>query len=160
MAEGRWRAETAAQTQAFAAELARIGAPLAAEAGIFVGLRGDLGAGKTTFVQGLVGALPGGRDLYVTSPTYALVQPYPTAPPVTHMDLYRLGSLDELELIGYRDHYFGPGFTLVEWVDRVPEAVPREWMDIELAVTADDAREIRVRAQGERLERMLREVRT
>lgn len=159
MLEAQWQTASAEQTQAFAARLARLGAPVAAEEGLFVGLRGDLGAGKTTFVQGLVAALPGGADLYVTSPTYALVQPYPTTPPVTHMDLYRLASLDELELIGYRDHYFGPGFTVVEWVDRVPEAVPRAWMDIELAATADDAREIRVCARGERLERLLQDVR-
>ena len=159
MHEVRWQAESAARTQAFAAELARQGASLAAESGLFVGLRGGLGAGKTTFVQGLVAALPGGADLYVTSPTYALVQPYPTTPPVTHLDLYRLASLDELEMIGYRDVYFGPGFTVVEWVDRVPEAVPREWMDIELVALDADAREIRVSARGSRLERLLREVR-
>jgi tRNA threonylcarbamoyladenosine biosynthesis protein TsaE len=122
-----------------------------AEVNVLVGLDGELGAGKTAFVQGFVAALDPDVEHDVTSPTFAIVQVYETDPPVTHMDLYRLGALEDLEAIGYRDLYFAPGVTLVEWISRVPEAIPVEWIEIRLAVRMSDVREIRVRAHGARL---------
>lgn len=147
------KAASARETRRFAARLAKA---LAGEAkrrpeGILIGLSGELGAGKTTFVQGFVEALPGGRGLYVTSPTFAIAQQYGTDPPVRHLDLYRISSLAELESIGFREQYFAPGFALVEWVERVPEAIPPEWIEIRLAVDQADVREIHVRAHGEAL---------
>ena len=144
------RAGSAAETKQLAARIAIQLADLAAARpeGVLIGLTGDLGAGKTTFVQGFVEALPGGRGLYVTSPTFAIVQQYGTDPPVRHLDLYRISTLEELEAIGYRDLYFGPGFTLVEWIERVPEALPAEWVEIRLAVDPSDVREIAVHTHG------------
>ncbi len=150
---------SAEETQGVAGRLAEALGPSAAEApGVFVAMLGGLGAGKTTFVQGFVKALPGGADLYVTSPTYALAQTYDTVPPVTHMDLYRLGSLDELEMIGYQDLYFGGGITLVEWANRVPEALPAERVDVELTVSSENVRTLRLTITGSRLERLLRNI--
>lgn len=145
--------DTPDATKAFAAWLGRA---LASGDGGFVAMYGDLGAGKTTFVQGLVAALPGGEDLYVTSPTYALAQTYETTPPVTHMDLYRLGSLDDLEAIGYRDLYFGGGITIVEWAERVPEALPERRVDVHLTTSADEGRELSLVVHGADLEQLLR----
>lgn len=146
---------TLEQTESVAGRLARAARALlagpGAPPGLFIGLSGDLGAGKTAFVQGFVAALDPETDHGVTSPTFAIVQTYETSPPVTHMDLYRLSTLDDLEAIGYRDHYFGSGVTLVEWVARVPEAIPEEWIEIHLAVKPSDVREMRVRSHGERL---------
>jgi tRNA threonylcarbamoyladenosine biosynthesis protein TsaE len=91
--------------------------------GDFVGLVGQLGAGKTTLVQGLVESLA--PDERVTSPTYTLLHEYETAPPVIHIDLYRLETYDELESIGYWDFVeSGAAISCVEWVDQVPEAWP------------------------------------
>nr|XP_061807094.1 tRNA threonylcarbamoyladenosine biosynthesis protein TsaE-like [Nerophis lumbriciformis] len=144
----RVRTPTAESTQAFAAKLAvhlrDYGPP-----SLVIGLGGDLGAGKTTFTQGFVAGLAPDDDIYVTSPTFAIAQIYETIPPVRHLDLYRLADLDELEAIGYRDLYFAPGFALVEWFDRVTEALPRDWMEIDLAVGPSDVREIALRAHGE-----------
>lgn len=144
------RSGSGAETQQWAAALAiRLAELAAARAeGVLIGLTGDLGAGKTTFVQGFVEGLPGGRGLYVTSPTFAIVQQYGTVPPVRHLDLYRISTLAELEAIGYRDLYFSPGFTLVEWIERVPAALPAEWMEIRLAVDPSDVREIDVHLHG------------
>ncbi len=122
-----------------------------------IGLSGDLGAGKTTFVQAFVKALAPDEEHFVTSPTFAIVQSYETEPPVTHMDLYRLSTLADLEAIGYRDHYFASGVTLVEWSDRVPEALPLEWIDVHFTVLPSDMRAIRVRGHGDRLERLVNE---
>jgi tRNA threonylcarbamoyladenosine biosynthesis protein TsaE len=147
------KAGSAAETKRLAARLAIGLAPAAAARpeGILIGLTGDLGAGKTTFVQGFVEALPGGRGLYVTSPTFAIAQEYGTDPPVRHLDLYRISSLAELEAIGYRELCFRPGFALVEWVERVPDAFPAEWVEIRLAVDPSDVREILVRPHGDAL---------
>jgi tRNA threonylcarbamoyladenosine biosynthesis protein TsaE len=131
--------------------LARALALDGAGSGILIGLVGALGAGKTAFVQGFVAALPGGEGLYVTSPTFAIAQRYPTDPPVTHVDLFRIASLAELESIGYREFYFGDEVTIVEWIDRVPEAIPDAWLEIRLAVSHKDAREISLRPHGDRL---------
>lgn len=117
---------------------------------LLLGLSGELGAGKTAFAQGFVAGFAPDRELDVTSPTFAIVQTYATEPPVTHIDLYRIGSLEELEEIGYRDHYYAPGVTLVEWISRVPEAIPTEWIEISLAVLASGVREIRVEPHGDR----------
>ncbi len=111
----------------------RLGTALAEslDAGAFVGLIGNLGAGKTTLVQSLVRTLSAGAE--ATSPTYTLLNEYETDPPVVHVDLYRLDTYDELESIGYWD-YAESGFaiTCVEWLDRIPEAWPRQGLIVEL----------------------------
>lgn len=145
--------ETKSFAKKLALELRALGGPP-----IFVGLSGDLGAGKTAFVQGFVEALQTDTEIAVTSPTFSIVQAYATVPPVTHMDLYRLGSLEDLEAIGYRDHYFSPGVTLVEWCARVPEALPDERIEISLAVKDEDVREIRASALGARFSQLVERV--
>lgn len=102
--------------------------------GGFLALVGNLGAGKTTLVQGLVGAL--GEE--ASSPTYTLLNEYDTAPPVYHFDLYRLESLEDLETVGYWDYAEEPGaVVIVEWLDRIPDAAPRELIRVELTVEGE-----------------------
>ena len=85
--------------------------------GIHVHLRGDLGAGKTTLVRGLLRAL--GVTGAVKSPTYTLVEPYKVGDTtVYHVDLYRIGSEDELRFLGWND--FDEGLRIIEWPDRAP----------------------------------------
>lgn len=91
--------------------------------GVFVGLVGGLGAGKTTFMQGVVSGID--AEAEATSPTYALVNVYDLDVPVVHMDLYRLENLDDLESIGYWDYVESDGQVLcVEWIDRISQAWP------------------------------------
>ena len=125
---------------------------------VLVGLSGQLGAGKTAFARGFMAGLDPERAAAVSSPTYAIVQIYEGEPAVRHMDLYRIGSLRELEAIGGRELYLQPGIALVEWVENVPEALPETWLEIRLAVEPSDVREIAVRPHGERLSRLLRGV--
>lgn len=115
---------------------------------VVIGLRGPLGAGKTTFVQGFVRALAPDRDMYVTSPTFAIAQIYDTTPEVRHLDLYRLDHPDELEAIGHRELYYEPGIALVEWIDRVPELTPKDWLEVEIMVGEDEARTFEVTGHG------------
>lgn len=101
--------------------------------GALLGLVGDLGAGKTTFSQGLVAHLHGGE---ASSPTYTLVNEYEGRPRIYHFDLYRLESVDELEGIGFWDYVEdAEAVVLVEWIDRIPQAWSPPGLLIELRHT-------------------------
>lgn len=93
-----------------------------ARAGDFVGLVGNLGAGKTTFARGFVSEMDLQQE--ATSPSYTLVNVYDTVPTVFHFDLWRLEDVDSLESIGYWDYLEQNGIALVEWLDRIPLAWP------------------------------------
>jgi len=111
-------------TAADAEETRALGARLAAallgadEPGaLVIGLTGDLGAGKTTMVGGLLAAL--GHDGAVRSPTYTLIEPYLlSGRDVNHCDLYRLRHPSELDDLGIRDLATPRGLLLVEWPER------------------------------------------
>lgn len=125
---------------------------------VVIGLRGELGAGKTAFTRGFMAGLDPAREDDVASPTYAIVQLYDGDPPVRHLDLYRLESARDLEAIGFRDLFFSRGIALVEWIDRVPEAAPAEGLDVHLApdpAAGDDARRVMVTARGDHLSAIL-----
>lgn len=107
-------------------------------AGDAVVLRGDLGAGKTTFARAIIRALLGDDSAEVPSPTFPIAQGY--AGPrlaVTHFDFYRLGGRAETGELGFEEA-LGTGAVLVEWAERVPELVPQDWLEIEL-LTAENA---------------------
>lgn len=110
----------------------------------FIALRGDLGAGKTTWVRGFLRAQ--GHAGAVRSPTFTLVEPYRTAAgAVNHFDLYRVEDPYELELIGIRD-YFDDGSTcLVEWPERGAGMLPGSDLTITITLAAG-GRDIDLRA--------------
>ncbi len=95
-------------------------------------LRGDLGAGKTTFSRGFLHGR--GHDGSVKSPTYTLVEPYETVPggPVFHLDLYRLGDTQELAYLGLGDYLSVQGILLIEWPERAEAQLPPATLDITL----------------------------
>ena len=90
------------------------------KAGDTVLLTGDLGAGKTTFVRGILKGL--GYCGVVVSPTFSLVESYPLeAFTIHHFDLYRLEDNQELELIGFRDYFTKENIIIIEWPQRIME---------------------------------------
>lgn len=93
------------------------------EAGMIVLLNGDLGAGKTCFAQGVAGGLEVTDDVPVTSPTYTLLNIHHGRMPMYHFDLYRLSQVDDLTDLGYDEFAEGNGLTLVEWADRMTDAL-------------------------------------
>jgi tRNA threonylcarbamoyladenosine biosynthesis protein TsaE len=132
------------QTHRLGVQLGRLLGP-----GDFVGLVGELGAGKTHFVRGVAegAGVPAG---VVASPTYSIVTTYPGRVPLHHADLYRLRDHDELYGTGFFDLQDGEGAMLVEWLDQVPSAAPREHLRITLRALDATSRELEVEPVGER----------
>jgi tRNA threonylcarbamoyladenosine biosynthesis protein TsaE len=93
-------------------------------------LIGPLGAGKTRFTQALFKAL--GAVDYVRSPSFTLVNEYDGSLPLAHMDLYRLTDPDDLEDLGYEDHFYGSGVVAVEWADRASGYLPENTVYVEI----------------------------
>lgn len=120
--------EGAEQTRALGYALAQV-----IGAGDFLGLIGDLGAGKTTLTQGLLSSLS--PEAQATSPTYTLINLYPTTRgfELAHMDLYRLERFDDLEGIGYWEYVDSTAYlTCVEWLNTIPEAWPGQGIIVSL----------------------------
>ncbi len=118
------------------ADTAAIGSRLAASAqpGAVWALAGDLGAGKTHFVQGAAAGLGSGAK--VTSPTFGLVHEYADGRlSLFHFDFYRLKTADEALALGLDEYLDGDGLTVIEWADRFPELLPpgTVWFHFELA---------------------------
>lgn len=124
-------------------------------AGDVIVLNGDLGAGKTHFVQGVAHRL-GIRDV-VTSPTFNILRCYQGVEgvPLYHFDLYRLDSSDELEDIGYYETIDGDGASFIEWGEKFPEKLPYSYLQITLTVNDEGIRTVKAHAYGDRARQLL-----
>jgi tRNA threonylcarbamoyladenosine biosynthesis protein TsaE len=128
------RTDSPDQTRAVAAALGDL-----LVAGDLVLLVGDLGAGKTAFVQGLARGL--GVEEPVTSPTFTIVQEYAGRLPLTHVDVYRLDRVQDLYDLGLEERS-DRGVTVVEWGDLVEQAVPAEHLVVRIEPGAADTERV------------------
>lgn len=115
--------------------------------GIVIYLQGDLGAGKTTLVRGMLNALGyGGR---VKSPTYTLVEPYHVAGlEFRHFDLYRLRDEEEWEAAGFRDEFDGHNIFFIEWPENAQGLIPQADMEIVFEIM-ENGRKVEISANTE-----------
>jgi tRNA threonylcarbamoyladenosine biosynthesis protein TsaE len=122
-------ARDVAETRALGSGLASVAKP-----GTVVALVGDLGAGKTSFAQGVGTGL--GVDTSVVSPTFVLMTEHAGRMPMLHADTYRL-SADELPGTGIAEAIDGwPGVALIEWADRFPDLLPADHVQVHIEFEA------------------------
>jgi tRNA threonylcarbamoyladenosine biosynthesis protein TsaE len=154
-------------TFALGRALARAALPLPG-GGLVVALHGDLGAGKTVFVQGVAAGLGVPPSAEVVSPTFTIARSYraPGDPGRTlhHMDAYRLLGAGDLEAVGFEDLCGDGALLCVEWAERVEEGLPP--VRLEVTITPEGAaadplrpprrRRVRMRARGQSPARVLR----
>jgi tRNA threonylcarbamoyladenosine biosynthesis protein TsaE len=130
------------QTESIAAELARTLAPNST-----IALHGNLGAGKTQFVRGLLVGL-GGNPRSVSSPTYVLLNVYDSGRlPLYHLDAYRVAGSVDFESIGFGELLEQGGVTVVEWADRVSELLPADTIHVRIEPIGEKRRRITIDEQ-------------
>lgn len=98
--------------------------------GDVIALIGDLGAGKTSFTQGIARGL--GVKGYIRSPSFKLINEYKGTLPVFHFDLYRLKNISEVEDLGYKDYFYNGGITIIEWAEKIKPILPEEYWQVNL----------------------------
>jgi tRNA threonylcarbamoyladenosine biosynthesis protein TsaE len=126
-----------ARTESIAAELAAT-----LSGGECIALHGDLGAGKTQFVRGLVRGL-GGNPRSVSSPTFVLLNIYETGRvAVYHLDAYRVHGAEDFESIGFSELLEQGGVVVVEWASRVKELIPARHIDVRIESLDETLRSI------------------
>ncbi|MGZ0168513.1 MAG: tRNA (adenosine(37)-N6)-threonylcarbamoyltransferase complex ATPase subunit type 1 TsaE [Planctomycetales bacterium] len=131
------------------AETQQLGRTLgaAAQPGLVVALVGNLGAGKTRFVQAAAEGLDIPREA-VNSPTFVLIHEYEGRLPVYHFDTYRLGDIDEFLELGADEYMSGDGVCFIEWADRMEEVLPRDRLNITFEITGELTRCLTLAAGG------------
>ena len=147
----RCRTSTPEETRAVAAAVAPVMLP-----GDVVALSGDLGAGKTCFVQGAAAAL--GVTDRVTSPSFVLVKEYQGIFPILHLDVYRLSNLQELTDLGYEEFLDPRWVVFIEWGDAVGPLLPPSLLEVDIRRGSGEERLIAFHSRGPAWERRLREI--
>lgn len=140
----QFAAESEQQTEQLGSALADALVP-----GTVVALIGDLGAGKTRLVQAVAAAMGVDRRA-VSSPTFVLLQEYDARLPVYHFDAYRLRDVDEFLDLGADELMAAAGVCLIEWADRIAEALLDDVLWIEIDATGPTSRRFRLRGTGPR----------
>ena len=122
-------------------------------------LEGDLGAGKTLFVQSLAKTL--GVEGDVTSPTFNLMNVYEGICRIYHFDLYRLETEEELEDIGFYEYTEEPeGIVVIEWPDKFPESMPEDYIEVRIRKIGEDSdvRQFDFSSIGEKNQEFIKEL--
>lgn len=146
---GSWGliSKSARQTRSLGRRLGRL-----MQGGEIIGLIGELGTGKTCFVRGVAEGLDVGGKAWIRSPTFTLINEYHGRLPVYHIDLYRIGSVEELEGLNLREYLYSDGISLVEWFERLPMAEVDECLEMRLTHGRGTQRELTFIPHGRRYE--------
>ncbi|MCH4188708.1 MAG: tRNA (adenosine(37)-N6)-threonylcarbamoyltransferase complex ATPase subunit type 1 TsaE [Megasphaera sp.] len=135
----------------------RLGAALGPvlQNGDVLALHGDLGAGKTHFVQGIAKGM--GIDANIASPTFTILNYYENEIPLQHFDFYRLEEEYELDDLGF-DDYISSGVTVIEWAEKFPQRLPEDAAVITIEKTGLTERVFHMDFIGTRWENVKKEV--
>lgn len=126
----------------------------AVSAGTLITLSGDLGAGKTTFTQGLARGLD--IDRKVTSPTFTIMKEYKGRLPLYHIDAYRLENITQD--LGFEDYIDGDGVCVIEWANFIEYVLPDQLLNIEFTINDDDSRTLTLQGHGEKYEEVISKI--
>jgi len=126
--------------------------------GDIICLFGDLGSGKTVLTKGISSGL-GVDKREVTSPTFVILRQYQGRMPIYHFDLYRINGPEGILDLGYEEYLFDEGISVIEWADRLSGLLPREFLKIELRVTGQKKRKLKISAKGSRYIKFLEDIR-
>lgn len=117
--------------------------------GMVVGLKGELGSGKTRFVQGMARGLGVPENECVTSPTFALVHEYSGGRlPIYHIDLYRIDQGKPDPELGLEEYLGSKGVCVLEWAERIEGFLPQDRMEVVLSIEGPRSRKVVLRALG------------
>lgn len=119
--------------------------------GDVVCLNGDLGAGKTTLTKSIAKGL--GIDDYVTSPTFTIVNEYYGKTDLYHIDTYRLDDKIDVDYLGFDEYFYSDGVTIVEWAEKIRDALPEEYMEINIK-SHDNKRDLDINYIGNRFDKL------
>ena len=127
------------------------------QGGEIIGLIGELGTGKTAFVRGFAEGIGVGKEAWVRSPTFTLINEYSGRVAVFHIDLYRVAKPEEQAGLNLREYLYGDGVSLIEWFEYLPADEVDEYLEISLAHLGGAKRELKFAAHGERYEKIIEE---
>ena len=125
--------------------------------GDIICLYGELGAGKTSFTQGIAKGL-NVEKAFITSPTFVLVNEYKGRLPLYHIDLYRLNNIAEIEDIGLSEYLKGKGVTVIEWAEKAEDLLSEERLSVYLENLGGDKRRLSFKATGKRYEEIVAKI--
>ncbi len=123
---------------------------------IIIALTGDLGSGKTAFVQGLAKGLDVSEKYYITSPTFTLINEYPGRHPLFHVDLYRIEHLPELEEIGLDEVLQEDAVIAIEWAEKLSGDRLSNHLELQLIIIGENTRRIDIFAYGHQAGNLLK----
>ena len=131
-------------------ETHRLGRTLGAaiQSAIIIALTGDLGSGKTVFVQGLAKGLEVSEKYYITSPTFTLINEYPGRQRLFHVDLYRIEHISELDEIGLDEVLQKEAVIAIEWAERLSGEMLSRHLELRFAIISENKRRIDIFAYG------------
>jgi tRNA threonylcarbamoyladenosine biosynthesis protein TsaE len=141
------------ETRTLAARLGELLAP-----GDVVALKGELGSGKTTFVQGLALGLGVPPEAPVSSPSFVLAHEYPGRLTLVHLDLYRLENLPPELLPDLEDYLFGSRVAAIEWAERLDAFLPQSYLEVRLEISGESIRDITFIGHGRRGTQLVEEI--
>ena len=116
--------------------------------GVTLALTGDLGSGKTSFVQGLAKGLDVSEKYYITSPTFTLINEYPGRIRLYHIDLYRIEHHLDIEELGLYEILNSGNVTAIEWADRLWDSFTSNYIDMNFEILNDESRIIKITPTG------------
>ena len=149
---GLWSvaSRSSVQTRSWGGKLGKL-----LKGGEIIGLVGELGTGKTCFVRGMAEGLDVGPDAWIRSPTFTLINEYHGRLPVYHIDLYRVGSREELEGLNLREYLYSDGVSVVEWFEHLPADEVNEYLEVKLAYANGNKRQLMFTPRGKRYEQIM-----